>query len=99
VRVVVDRVNRRLPIAGQSPTEDRLLAMIAALASEIAVLRERNDTLERLIVAAGVIEPEAIERFVPDEGQAEARNAARRRLIDKVFGPLRDALAAKEPRP
>ena len=91
---MADPVNRRLPIPGQTAGEDRALTMIAALTSEVAVLRERLDTLERLLAAAGTIAPEAIEAFAPDEAARTARDTLRRRLIEKVFGPVRDALAA-----
>ncbi|HEY4545428.1 MAG TPA: hypothetical protein VIG90_03240 [Pedomonas sp.] len=81
-------VNRRLPIAGQSPGEDRLLAIAAALASELAVTRERLDTLERLCQAAGVIKPDAIEQFTPDPEQTKERDGLRKGIISRVFRPL-----------
>jgi len=90
---MVAAVNRRLDIPGQSPTEDRMIGMIAALTSEVAVLRERLDTVERLAERAGVIERRQIEAFVADEQQQAERDDVRRRLIDKVLGPLREALA------
>lgn len=82
---------RRVEIPGQSPTEDRLLAMVAALTSEVAVLRSRLDTLERLAEQAGVLDRAAIEAFAPDAAAETEREALRTRLIDKVFRPLRDA--------
>ncbi|WP_375383512.1 hypothetical protein [uncultured Sphingomonas sp.] len=85
---MAEPVHRRLAIPGQDPADDRLLGMVAALASEIAVLRERLDTVERL---AG-LDAAAIDGFVPDAGAQAGRDALRRRLIDKIFGPLRDAL-------
>lgn len=81
-------VNRRLPIAGQSPGEDRLLAIAAALASELAVTRERLDTLERLCQAAGVIRPDSIEQFAPTADQTKERDGLRKGIISRVFRPL-----------
>lgn len=81
-------VNRRLPIQGQSPGEDRLLAIAAALASELAVTRERLDTLERLSQAAGVIKPDAIEQFTPTAEQSQQRDGLRKGIISRVFRPL-----------
>ena len=81
-------INRRLAVPGQDPAEDRLLAMIAALASELAVTRERLDTLERLSVGAA-----AVEAFVPDAAAIAERDTLRRRIIARVFRPLRDAAA------
>jgi hypothetical protein len=83
-------VNRRIAVPGQSPAEDRLLAMVAALASELAVVRERLDTLERLADAAGVVQRAAIESYVPDAQAVQERDTNRQRLIAKVFRPLKD---------
>jgi hypothetical protein len=81
----------RRPIAGLDSAEDRLLAMIAALASEVTMLRERLDTVERLAEADGVISRSAIDAFAPTPGATAERDAMRRRSIEKIFRPLRDA--------
>jgi len=81
----------RRAITGLSDTEDQALAMITALASELAVARERIDTLERLLEAAGVLDRAEIERFIPADDAALERDALRRRLVAKIFRPLRDA--------
>lgn len=86
-------VNRRLDIAGQSPAEDRLLAMVAALASELAMVRERLDTVERVAERVGVMTREAIEEYRPDDAAQAERDANRLRLIAKVFRPLKDEAA------
>lgn len=86
-------INRRLDIPGQSPSEDRMIGMMTALLSEVAVLRERLDTVERIAERAGLIERVAIEAFVPDAAAQAERDGMRRRLIDKVLRPVRDALA------
>ena len=81
----------RRPIAGLDPAEDRLLAMIAALASEVTMLRQRIDTVERLAEAAGVFSRADIEAFAPSPEAGAERDALRRRAIEKIFRPLRDA--------
>lgn len=86
-------VRRRLDVPGQPPEEDRLLAMIAALASELAVTRERLDTVERILEQRGSLERGAIDRFVADAAAATERAALRRRIIDRVFRVLRDAVS------
>jgi hypothetical protein len=93
--------HRRIAVPNQSPGEERLLAMVAALASELAVVRERLDTVERLAEAGGVFQPGAVEAFVPTAEQVTHRDGLRQRLIGKIFRPVRDALAsaaAGEPR-
>ena len=86
---------RRLPIPHQTATEDMLLAMVTALAGELAVLRERLDTAERLLEAQGVLPRARIEAFVPDAQQTAERETLRKNLIGRVFRSLRDA--ATEP--
>lgn len=83
-------VNRQQAIHGQSPGEARLMAMVAALTSELAVTRERLDTVERLAETAGLFTRDAIENFAPAEAQAKERDGLRRRIIDRVFRPLRE---------
>jgi hypothetical protein len=82
---------RRLDVPGQPVEEDRLLAMIAALASELAVTRERLDTVERLLERGGAFDRQAIETFVAEGAVATERETLRRRIIDRVFRVLRDA--------
>jgi hypothetical protein len=80
---------RRLPIPGQMPEEDRLLAMVAALASELAITRERLDTVERLAESAGLFRREQIETFVPTPVQTTERDSTRRHIIARVFRALK----------
>ncbi len=82
---------RREPIPGASESEERLLGMITALTGELAITRERLDTLERLVDSAGIVKREDIETFEAAPDQAEQRHAIRYRLISKVFRPLRAA--------
>jgi hypothetical protein len=82
---------RRLDIPGQSDVEDRLLAMVAAVASELAVTRERLDTVERLLADRDVLDRAAIEAFRPSPETVIERDTLRRRIIERIFRPIRDA--------
>jgi hypothetical protein len=86
---VTEIAKRRLPIPGQMREEDRLLAMVAALASELAITRERLDTVERLAEAAGVFRREQIEAFTPTPAQTTERDGTRRHIIARVFRTLK----------
>lgn len=81
----------RREITGLSTIEDQALAMIAALASELAVARERIDTLERLLEENGTLSRASIEAYRAQGEAATQREGLRQRLIAKVFRPLRDA--------
>lgn len=83
--------NKRRPIPGASDTEECLLGMVTALTGELAVTRERLDTLERLVEKAGILKRDDIETFDANAEQAEERHGIRQRLIAKVFRPLRNA--------
>jgi len=49
-----------------NPEVERVLAITMAVAQELAVARQRADTLERLLRAKGVITDHEIETFAPD---------------------------------
>ena len=59
------------------PAVERVLAVTLAVAQEVAVLRERLDTVERLLEAngrnGGGLRREAIEAYVPDPTAANER--------------------------
>jgi hypothetical protein len=83
----------RRDIDGLNSSEDQLVAMVTALAAQLAVTRERLDTVERLAEAAGLFGPDAVERFVPDDRARQQRDAIRQTLIARIFRPIRDAAA------
>ncbi len=81
----------RRAMPGLDDGEDQTFGMIAALASELAMARERIDTLERLLAVKGTLDAGAVDAYVPDEDAAKVRGALRQRLIAKVFRPIREA--------
>ncbi len=83
----------RHDIKGMSETDDHLIGMVTALAAQLAVTRERLDTVERLAEAAGLFGPDAVDRYVPDERAQVARDTIRQTLIARIFRPIRDAAA------
>lgn len=64
---------------------DRLLSMLMALAGELAVTRERMDTLERLLAARGLLEREAIDTYVPDSDAASQRALWHQDFIARIL--------------
>jgi len=67
------------------------MAMLTAVVGELVVARDRIDTLERLVEAAGVIERSQIESFEPTPEQAAERQHTRQRVIEKAFRVLRES--------
>lgn len=78
---------------------DRLIAIVLALTSEVSVLRDRLDTVERLGTAAGWLGPGEVDAFVPDQPLREAREAAREAYLGRVLHILKaevEGLDARE---
>ncbi|MEQ8347394.1 MAG: hypothetical protein RIB84_10685 [Sneathiellaceae bacterium] len=75
----------RRPAFAPDPNTDRLVSMLLALAGEVWVLRERLDTVERLLARSGGIAPGQVDAYTPDPAAAEAREAARAAYLDRVM--------------
>jgi hypothetical protein len=73
---------------------DRMLAMLSALTAEVAVLRARLDTHERLAAQHGLFTRALVEGFVPAAEVLAERQADTQTLIAAVFRPLTDELQA-----
>lgn len=55
------------------PEAERVLAITMAVAQELAVARQRIDTLERVLAAKGLLTADEIEGFAPDMQAATQR--------------------------
>jgi hypothetical protein len=78
---------------------ERVLAITMAVVQELAVARERIDTLERLLEAKGVLDRSDIEAFVPTADQAAERGLWSQEYIARVLRILQqegEAIAASE---
>ena len=87
--------NRLDAIAGLPAFNEQAMAMIVSLASEVAMLRARLDSCERLLASTGVLPPDAIDTFEPDAAAQAERERQRVRLLKKVFRPLQEAAEAE----
>lgn len=63
-----------------------------ALIAELAVARERNDTLERLLVSKGVLSKDEIENYLPDEQASQQRQLAQVEYSTRIFRSLQQQL-------
>jgi hypothetical protein len=90
----------RRPEYLDSPYEERMLSMLMAVIGEVSVLRERLDTVERLLDAKGVISRADIEGYQPDLETGKERNRIIRDYIARVMRGVQqdmEALAEIEP--
>ncbi|WP_373486449.1 hypothetical protein [Blastomonas sp.] len=68
--------------------KERMLSILMAVIGEVSVLRERLDTVERLLEAKGTISRADIEGYAPDRDAGFERGAMIREYIARIMrGP------------
>lgn len=82
------------PIYFQDPEVDKLLAIVMALAGEVSVLRERLDTLERLLAEKEIISLAEIEAYQPDEQVMQEREQWRTDYIARLLRVIEEEVDA-----
>lgn len=82
----------RRPAYFDDPAIDRLLSILMAVAGELAVTRERLDTLERLLESRGHLERASIEAYRPDRQAGEERSAMQRDYVARIMRGLQQEL-------
>jgi hypothetical protein len=78
---------------------ERLLTIVMALAQEVAVMRERMDTIERLLQKNDVITRADIEKFKPSKAEAQERGAWTQEFLARILRTLQqeqEALTATD---
>ena len=86
----------RRPDFFEDPAVDRLLSLTMAVMGEVAVLRERLDTVERLLAAKGTISRADIESYAPDRAAAEERGLLTKAYIARVMRGFQQEVEAME---
>lgn len=85
------QVRRRRVAKGRRPfffsnsETDKLLAVIAALTGELAVVRQRLDTHERIAAQRGLFSKADIETYEPDLETTDERAMWRQEYLQRVF--------------
>jgi hypothetical protein len=85
-------VKGRRPRFCEDPAVDRLHGLVMAMATEVAVLYERIDTMERVAHAKGVMLREELAAHAPDGAAQAEREAWRQRFLDRLFYLYREEL-------
>lgn len=76
------------PVYFDDPQTDKVLAIVMALIGEVSVLRERLDTIERLLEAKDILAIADIEAYQPDDSVAKEREQWRAEYIARVLRVL-----------
>jgi hypothetical protein len=66
-------------------TTDRLISMIVALTGEVAALRQRLDSVERVAEREGAFSQADVEAYRPDAAASIAQEELRKSIIENVF--------------
>ncbi len=90
------RAKGKRPEFFDEPALDRLYSTVFALAAEVSALRERQDTVERLLDAKGTISREDIETYVPDREAGEERGLATRAYISRIMRGFQQEVESME---
>jgi hypothetical protein len=88
------------PAYFDDPAQDRMLSILMALVGEVSVLRERLDTVERLLDTRGHLSRADIEAFTPDREVQYERGLVTREFIARVLRGVQqemESLAEIEP--
>ena len=82
------------------PEDDRILSVLMALVGEVSVIRERLDTIERLLDAQGTISRADIETYVPNMEAGRERNLLIKEYLARIMRGMQQemqSLAELEP--
>ena len=80
----------------EDPALDRLYSVVFALAAEVSALRERQDTVERLLDAKGTLSRADIESYEPDREAGEERGLATRAYVARIMRGFQQQVEAME---
>lgn len=90
------RAKGRRPEYFDDPALDRLYSLTLALAAEVSALRERQDTLERLLDERGTLGREDIETYEPTRDAAAERGLATRAYVARIMRGFQQEMEAME---
>lgn len=76
------------------PMAEQSYSICMALMAELAVARERIDTLERLLTSKGVLTRDEIDEYTPDAEAGQARQLAQVEYSARVLRPLQQQVEA-----
>jgi hypothetical protein len=82
------------PYFFDDPAVERVLNITMAVATELAVARERIDTLERILEAKGILSRKEIEQFEPNDAQADERQLWHARYAARIMRIVQQEIQA-----
>ena len=86
----------RRPWFLENPDTERILNITMALAQELAVTRERLDTVERLLARGETVSKAAIDAFEPTKAEASERGLWTQEFLARILRVLQQDAEAVE---
>ncbi len=77
-----------------TPEVERVLAITMAVAAELAVVRQRLDTLERLCAQKHLVSENEMENFVPDEQAHAERGLWNQEYVARILRIVQQEIEA-----
>lgn len=90
------RAKGKRPQYFDDPDLEKTFSVVMALVCEVSVLRERLDTVERLLEQGGTLERRSIETYRPDLEAGRERGMATRAYISRVMRLFQQEVEALE---
>ncbi len=90
------RAKGKRPEYFEDPALDRLYSVVFALAAEVSALRERQDTVERLLEKNGSLSREDVETFMPTREEGEERGLATKAYVSRIMRGFQQEVEAME---
>jgi polyhydroxyalkanoate synthesis regulator phasin len=99
IRMASNKAKGARPYFLEDKAVERVLNITMAVAGEVAVMRERMDTIERLLAAKGILSNAEIEAFVPTDEQAEERQKWHAEYISRILRIVQQEVEALQQAP
>ena len=84
------------PYFFENADTERVMTIVMALAQEVAVMRERMDTIERILEKKGTVSRADIDTFAPSKAEAEERGAWTQEFIARILRVIQQEREAIE---
>jgi hypothetical protein len=78
------------------PHAEKILSILLAVAGEVSVLKQRLDTIERLLETKGTISRADIDAFVPDRDAAYERAVMTKEYVARIMRGVQQSMEAMQ---
>jgi hypothetical protein len=80
----------------QDPAQERILSILLAVAGEVSVLKQRLDTVERLLETKGAVTRADIDAYEPDKQAAYERGLMAKEYVARIMRGVQQDMEAMQ---